>query len=280
MTADRDTADGGRLADLRIRLISGVTLGVVGGGMVYLGGFWAAAVVALAAGAMAWEYREIVASTSGGFERRDSFFPGIVALAPIVAYLDDRSLTAVSLLCGGVVAAMGLDRGGGRDWRWTVPGLLLLGGSATAFVFLREQPEYGFEVVVWLVLVVVATDVGGYFAGRLIGGPKLAPKVSPKKTWSGLIGGVALAGFVGGMFSWSTTGTYAEEVVTVSVLAAFVAQAGDIAESALKRRFGVKDSSGLIPGHGGALDRLDGLMAATLVAAAVTFARGKEVFVW
>ncbi|MEM6357157.1 MAG: phosphatidate cytidylyltransferase, partial [Pseudomonadota bacterium] len=111
-------------------------------------------------------------------------------------------------------------------------------------------------------------------------GPKLWPAVSPKKTWSGLGGAVALAALTGLIFSWLTTGTFFEEVVTVSAAAALCAQAGDMAESAVKRRFGVKDSSGLLPGHGGALDRFDGLMAATLVVALVTLWRGQTVFVW
>jgi len=138
----------------------------------------------------------------------------------------------------------------------------------------------GLEAIVFLVAVVWATDIGGYFAGRLIGGPKLWPSVSPKKTWAGLAGGLALAFLLGGVFSWGTTGTYFQEVCTVSAIAALLAQMGDLAESAVKRRFGVKDSGTLIPGHGGALDRFDGLMAATLVAALVTHWRGQTVFIW
>ncbi|MEL6220968.1 MAG: phosphatidate cytidylyltransferase, partial [Pseudomonadota bacterium] len=110
--------------------------------------------------------------------------------------------------------------------------------------------------------------------------PKLWPSVSPKKTWAGLGGGIALAFASGGLFSWATTGTYYHEVCTVSAVAALLAQSGDLAQSAMKRRFGVKDAGSIIPGHGGALDRFDGLMAATLVAAAVTFWRGKTVFIW
>ncbi len=269
-----------RLGDLRVRLASGLALGLVGGLMIWLGGFFAALLVSAAAGAMAWEYRAIVAADRGGFQRRDAFFPALVALAPMTAHLAGEVTPALTLLAGGALAAVGLDRGGGRDWRWTAPGLILLGGASAMFVFLRDQEQYGLEVVIWLVLVVVATDVGGYFAGRVIGGPKLAPTLSPKKTWAGLAGGAGLAGVVGGLYSWATTGTYAEEVITVSLAAALVAQGGDIAESALKRRFGVKDSGRLIPGHGGALDRLDGLMAATVVAAALTFVRQKPVFVW
>lgn len=162
----------------------------------------------------------------------------------------------------------------------TILGTFYIGTAAIAFILLRQVDPFGFLSILWAALVVVGADIGGYFAGRIIGGAKLWPAVSPKKTWSGLGGGVVLAFFVGGIFSWATTGTYFYQVCLVSMIAAVVSQAGDLAESALKRRFNVKDASGLIPGHGGVLDRLDGHLAAILVAAAVTFARDKPVFVW
>lgn len=152
--------------------------------------------------------------------------------------------------------------------------------AGIAFIWLRAQEPYGFLSILWAAFVVTAADVGGYFAGRTIGGAKLWPSVSPKKTWSGLGGAVALAFVVGGLFSWATTGTYFIQVCIVSMIAALVAQGGDLAESALKRHFDVKDASSLIPGHGGVLDRLDGHMAAILVAAFVTAWRDQAVFVW
>lgn len=162
----------------------------------------------------------------------------------------------------------------------TILGTFYIGTATIAFVLLRDVEPFGFLSILWAALVVIAADVGGYFAGRVIGGAKLWPAVSPKKTWAGLCGGVVLAFFVGGVFSWATTGTYFYQVCVVSMIAAVVSQAGDLAESALKRRFDVKDASALMPGHGGILDRLDGHMAAILVASAVTFARDKPVFVW
>lgn len=159
-------------------------------------------------------------------------------------------------------------------------GTIYIGTAGIAFVALRDVEPYGFLSILWAALVVVAADVGGYFAGRMIGGAKLWPAVSPKKTWAGLGGGVVLAFLVGGVFSWSTNGTYFHEVCTVSAIAAVLSQGGDLAESALKRHFGVKDSGTLIPGHGGVLDRLDGHMAALLVVAGVTLWRGQAVFVW
>ncbi|MCI4663072.1 MAG: phosphatidate cytidylyltransferase [Neomegalonema sp.] len=276
------SASAARWSDLKPRLISGLILGAIAGLCLWLGGYWNAALTSLAAAAMAWEYRRIVfaagvpsAPPSGRIS--DLAFIALAAAVPMLAHMAQNYWGSLGLTG---IAALGFYWLDGHRGRWTMPGLLMIGAATAAFVTLRDQPRFGLETTLWLVGVVVASDVGGYFAGRLFGGPKLAPKLSPKKTWSGLLGSIGLAFLVGGLFSWATTGTYAEEVCTVSAIAALVAVAGDLAESRLKRRFRVKDTSNLLPGHGGALDRLDGLMSATLVAAAITFARGQEVFIW
>lgn len=270
-----------RFADLRLRLLSAVVLGGAALLLLRLGGGWTAGLVALLAAAMAWEWRAVTAA--GG---RAPGLPGLaMALAAAAAVLVAEAAGADAgkgALAAGAGAVLLLDGFAGRRAAglWSLLGLAVVGLAALALLWLRGFGPEGFLSTLWIVIVVAATDTGGYFAGRLIGGPKLWPSVSPKKTWAGLGGAVTLAFFAGGLFSWATTGTYFHQVCTVSAIAALLAQAGDLAESALKRRFGVKDASGLIPGHGGALDRFDGLIAATLVAAAVTWWRGKAVFVW
>ncbi|MEM6897415.1 MAG: phosphatidate cytidylyltransferase, partial [Pseudomonadota bacterium] len=117
--------------------------------------------------------------------------------------------------------------------------------------------------IIWLILVVVITDVAGYFAGRAFGGPKFWPAISPKKTWSGTVAGWVGAAILGAIFLTFTNA--GRDLVWISVLVSFASQMGDITESALKRRMGVKDSSTLIPGHGGLFDRFDGLLGAALV---------------
>ena len=117
--------------------------------------------------------------------------------------------------------------------------------------------------MLWLVLVVAATDVFGYFAGRIFGGPKFWPLVSPKKTWSGTVAGWVSAGLVGAAFMKATGSGV--ELIGISVALSMASQMGDIAESALKRRVGVKDSSNLLPGHGGMFDRFDGMLGAALL---------------
>lgn len=124
------------------------------------------------------------------------------------------------------------------------------------------RADFGVFWLIWLIAVVVMTDIAGYFAGRLIGGPKFWPRVSPKKTWSGTAAGWAGAALVGLVFEWFTRVGY--EVVPLSVLLSMTSQAGDIAESALKRRMKVKDSSTLIPGHGGLFDRFDAMLGGSL----------------
>ena len=149
---------------------------------------------------------------------------------------------------------------------WLLGGLLYIGLAICGFLWMRHQRLWGLETALWLVFVVAATDIGAFFAGRAIGGPKLAPRISPGKTWAGLIGGMALAVVVSGIFA-ACVGAGIVGVAAFAAPVAVVAQAGDLLESAAKRQFGVKDSGQLLPGHGGLLDRFDGLAAATLLVA-------------
>jgi phosphatidate cytidylyltransferase len=150
-----------------------------------------------------------------------------------------------------------------------------------ALVWLRGDVG-GARLILWLMATVWATDIGAFFAGRLIGGPKLAPRISPKKTWAGLIGAMASAGLVGIVADFSVPGAPGAAVLAAAgAVMAVVAQAGDLGESWVKRHFGAKDSSALIPGHGGLLDRVDGLLAAALALAAWQwFSSGGGVLSW
>jgi phosphatidate cytidylyltransferase len=132
----------------------------------------------------------------------------------------------------------------------------------------------------WLLAVVWATDIGAYAVGRGVGGPRLAPRWSPRKTWSGLAGGTVCAALAGGLTALALGVSPALPLVLTSAGLAIVAQFGDLAESLAKRRFGVKDSSGLIPGHGGLLDRLDGLLAVIPAVTLMTLIGGRSVLTW
>ncbi|HTM72193.1 MAG TPA: phosphatidate cytidylyltransferase, partial [Pseudolabrys sp.] len=134
--------------------------------------------------------------------------------------------------------------------------------------------QLGMTAIFLLFAIVWTTDIVGYFAGRAIGGPKLAPSISPKKTWSGAIAGLVVAVLIVVLASRFVPHAKISVLVALTTLLSIVSQAGDLAESALKRRFDAKDASQIIPGHGGVMDRLDGFWAATLCAAIIGVARG------
>jgi phosphatidate cytidylyltransferase len=272
---------GERFADLRQRIVSALVLGAAALAAILAGGPWTAGLVAILAALLAWEWRSVTAHAGGPSDVGGFPFIAAPAAGVLVSHFVSQTAgfgTVAALAAVGL--AIGLARRETAQAAWGTGGALLIGLATIAFLWLRETDPYGVLACIWVVLVVVASDMGGYFAGRIIGGPKLWPRVSPKKTWAGLAGAVGLASLTGFLFSWATTGTYYGEVVTVSAAASLFAQAGDLGESALKRRFGVKDSSKVLPGHGGVLDRFDGLMAATLVVAAVTLWRGQTAFIW
>lgn len=146
--------------------------------------------------------------------------------------------------------------------------------AVLALLWLRHQPADGRETIVWIVAVIWATDIGGYVVGRAAGGAKLAPRISPGKTWSGLFGGMAWAAMASAACAWAFGLGHTVTLALIGAALAVVGQVGDLLESAAKRQAGVKDSGSLIPGHGGLLDRVDGLMAVLVVVAAVRLLAG------
>jgi phosphatidate cytidylyltransferase len=191
----------------------------------------------------------------------------------------------VSLLGAAIVfGAARMERDG--EPGWLALGALWIALPCVLLLWLARIDGTGRFTVLWIFAIVWATDIGAYATGRRLGGPLLAPRWSPRKTWAGLIGGAGCAALAG----WGTAHVlmYADPVgissvlplVLVSAGLAIVEQFGDLAESVAKRRFGVKDSSGLIPGHGGLLDRLDGLLAVVPAVALLTLIGGGSVVTW
>ena len=197
--------------------------------------------------------------------------PGVAALAVAGLCLAiGRIDAALMVLAVGLVAVASIAP---ERRSWAAAGFFYAAAAEIASVLVRLDPVKGFAALMFVLLIVWVTDIGGYFAGRGIGGPKLWPRVSPKKTWAGAIGGFAASLAVAAALPRSISAKSGRCCCLAGVLSV-VSQLGDLFESAVKRRFGVKDSSHIIPGHGGLLDRLDGFVAAVVVAALFGFLRG------
>ena len=250
-------------SDLKPRVLAGLVLGVAAlatawiGGLVFVAFWWTASVVVF------WEWQRLI----HGDRLIERTVVGAVtlALAAILAMHGSIIGSVAALAVGAGVVAWFAGRG---SWGWAVGGTVYGGALVVSVALLRASPSYGSPAIFWLFAVVWGADVAAYFAGRLVGGPRLWPAVSPGKTWSGAIAG-ALAGAALGLLliAWTTR---LDRLFLLGFVTAIVSELGDLFESGLKRRFGVKDSSHIIPGHGGLMDRLDGFIAAS--AFAVIFA--------
>lgn len=244
----------GRWSDLTARVASAIVLVFVGGLEVWLGGLYFESFIGIACALMVWELVRMIAPDRGAL----AVGLAVLAGASVIGAYHTPDYWPLLVLALPVVVGLALipaHRGLYALYCYWI------GLAGVAFISVREN--LGFDWMMWLIAVVVATDVAGYFAGKAIGGPKFWPRISPKKTWSGTAAGWIAAACVGIGFAW-----YADLgwlLVLASVLASMASQAGDISESALKRKMGVKDSSALIPGHGGFLDRFDGMMGAALM---------------
>jgi phosphatidate cytidylyltransferase len=233
----------------------------------YAGSWWWIAPVTLLAIGLFVEWLTVV----GSAREKSVVAAGVVALAVAGLCLGfARVELALAALALGVAATALLSV---RQRRWTSAGFLYAGAAQMASVLVRFDTATGFIALVFVLLIVWVTDIGGYFAGRGIGGAKLWPRVSPNKTWAGAIGGFAASLVVALGFAALDLGRSWPLLMLAAVLSV-VAQLGDLFESAVKRRFGVKDSSHIIPGHGGLMDRFDGYIAAIVLASIFGLLRG------
>lgn len=267
----RDQAEPGhkRFADLKLRVLSALVLAPIALGLLWLGGGAWAALVAVAAGGVAIEWARVCGVRAWALP--GMILPVLVATASFATAAGLAREAVALLVLGAALLALGAWRSEARG-DWLAGGSLYVGIAAIAVVWLREDRPDGIFAVLLVLLVVWASDIGAYLFGRLIGGPKLAPRLSPKKTWAGALGGLALAIVVGILMAAEFGAPSWVKLCVVAILLSLASQSGDLAESAFKRRFGVKDSGAIIPGHGGILDRLDGMLAAAPVAAIVALA--------
>lgn len=249
------------MSDLGTRLASGLVLAAAAMGLTWAGVLPFACLVLAVALIVAWEWGRIV--RDGGIDTIFLIHAIAVTSAVALALGGLPALGLVALLVGAILAAL---LGFGELGRISALGVFYAGLPAIALVWLRAGGSYGFLAAMFLLLAVWASDTGAYIAGRLIGGPKLMPRISPNKTWSGFAGAVASAALVGAGVAL-VANLPVDRLVAGAAILAVISQAGDLMESALKRWHGVKDASGLIPGHGGFMDRVDGLIFAAVAAA-------------
>lgn len=251
------------------RIGSALVLGPVAIAVAFLGGWVFVAFWGLAAFGAAWEWM-LLADRPHAY-RMLAVAGGAIGAAIVLAGLG-RLAPALAVIVLGALGVAALSASGRRAW--TAVGTLYAGALLLAPATLRADAQWGFLAILVLFAVVWSTDIAAYFAGRAIGGPRLWPRVSPKKTWSGAVVGV-LAAVVAASLVAKIGG--ADHVWAIAILAAglsVIGQAGDLLESGVKRRFGAKDASHIIPGHGGIMDRLDAFLTAAAAAALIGLARG------
>ena len=256
------TVRNAKMADLGLRTLSASVLASIAVAALWAGS-WAFAGLLLAISlAMSWEWGRLVRKSS--IDPAHFVHGATVAGAVLLSAIGYAAPALIALIAGYFIVLTLTFNGSASQL--SALGVLYVGLPAISLVTLRGNYAYGFTAVLFVIVCVIATDTCAYFAGRSIGGPKLWPSVSPKKTWSGLVGGVSAAGVVGYCFAINVIGSAPVRLMIIGLTLGLVAQGGDLAESALKRAFDMKDASGLIPGHGGFMDRMDGLVTAAVAA--------------
>jgi phosphatidate cytidylyltransferase len=253
-------------SDFSTRLVSGIAMAVMAAGALAAGAVAFNALVFLLALVLSWEWGRLVHGR--GAEIVIAVHVGAAALAVGLAALGFVGLGLLALPIGAILAML-LSLG--RHSLFAALGVFYAALPAVILIWLRSDPTYGLRAAVFVILVVIAADTGAFLAGRGLAGPKLWPSVSPNKTWAGLFGGVLAGGITGALMALAVPGSSALRLGATAAVLAFLAQMGDLMESAIKRRFGAKDTSALIPGHGGIMDRLDGLVIAATAAGLTGF---------
>ena len=246
-------------SDLATRSAIGAALAVFAIGVLWLGGVVLWALLTIVAVIALIEWARLVKA------HRARLGIGLVVLLVGMSYAlpmlwgTDRATLALLLIAAMLMALFPKAAG-------TAVGVGYIGTAAISILFLRQQP-LGFALTLWTLAIVWATDIGAFFAGLAIGGAKLAPTISPNKTWAGLIGGMAAAAIAGALIV--KLGHLPARALWLAPLLAVAAQIGDLAESGMKRRVGLKDSGSILPGHGGLLDRIDGMLPVAILVAAL-----------
>jgi phosphatidate cytidylyltransferase len=285
--ADASGGTGLRLARarpgrLRQRVVSALALVPVPIAAIWFGSPWLPLVTAGAAAVMAWEWGRLCRRAGSGTTAAVAVrivLVGAVIVPVVTAALAEAGPAVGATLLGAAVVYW-VARGAAIEPGWAAVGVPWVALPCVVFLWLAGSAAGGRATLLWILAAVWATDIGAYAFGSTVGGPRLAPRWSPRKTWAGLAGGVLCAALTGAATARVLGVASAWPLTLLSAGLAVVEQFGDLAESLAKRRFGVKDTSGLIPGHGGLLDRLDGLLAVLPTVALLTWVGGRNVLTW
>lgn len=270
---------GGRSRELWLRILSSAVILPPVMALFWLGGHYFLALVVFMAAVMAWEWANLVAPECPRSLRvLTGLFGALLVLAAAQIFQKPIAFAVLLGLAAAYIVAIRLGAGAWLPKLW--PGLAIALIPSISVYWLRLLPDAGLETALWLVLSVVITDVAAFAAGRTIGGPKIWLRVSPNKTWAGLLGGMAASAGFGALMGVSLAPANPWLLAVLGALIAIIAQMGDFAESALKRALGAKDSGALIPGHGGILDRVDGQIAVLPIAAALMLLSGQSMLHW
>ena len=246
-------------SNLQLRVMSAVVMVIFVLLLTWFGGLPFRLLSAAIAGGMFYEW---LVMTPGGLKTRPALLALLFSLALVLLLIGADALIVLgAIVVAGFVAAVFAETKG--QGQWIAKGFAYASISGFALAFLRGDSAAGLIAILFLFAIVWITDIGAYFTGRSLGGPKLAPSISPGKTWSGAIGGT-LGGVAGGMIVANVAGVASHGLFVIALLLSVVSQIGDLFESSVKRQAGVKDSGNIIPGHGGVMDRVDGLVAAAI----------------
>jgi len=279
----------GRQNNLMLRVASALVLAPAVLACVYIGGWIFSVLCALAAGGILWEWMRLVLARPDA----RALVPGFAALIPALLCAGfNQPGAAIGVLATGAILTWAVVTAWPRGFPepnpaiWAAAGTIYSGVACLGPVLLRYDANLGFTAVLFLTITVWATDIFAYGTGRAIGGALLWPQVSPNKTWAGAVGGLAGGVAAGTLVAYASGIGKLTTVGLIALVLSVAAQAGDLLESAVKRRFGAKDTSGLIPGHGGLMDRLDGFLVAALAALLIgmlrqgTSAPAQGLLVW
>lgn len=273
-----EAGDGWVPGEVVQRTVTAIALAAPAAAAVVLGPPYLTIFVGAIVAVMAWEWVRVTGARTFGLTGAAL---AALLVAAVTAAAFGRFYWAYAIVAAAVPAVVAVARLHAQERVWPVAaGAVYIGVPALSLLWLYARPEIGRELVIWIICIVIACDIGAFFVGRALKGPKLAPRISPGKTWSGALGGAAFAVIVGVALGLALRLASPLVLAGAALVLAVISELGDLLESGVKRAFRVKDASGILPGHGGMMDRVDGIVAALVAAAFAIWLAGGDPRQW